>query len=81
MIPTTLTGLQPILQTSVDYFQEMLQNEIALPLGVGLITVFLTIMLFYNISESMKRSGGQKGESDAVRRSTRCVSVKISLLR
>lgn len=62
-----------LVAASISSVEDMMQHPLALPVAVGAVTVFLTILLFYNISESLKKRTDAGGES-AVRRSTRYVN-------
>lgn len=72
MIPTMILHPMQLVAASISSVEELMQHPLALPVAVGAVTVFLTILLFYNISEAMKKRGdaGMGGES-AVRRSAR----------
>lgn len=62
-----------LVAASISSVEDMMQHPLALPVAVGAVTVFLTILLFYNISESLKKRTDAGGES-TVRRSTRYVN-------
>ena len=64
--------LGEIVAASVSSVEELMQHPLALPVAVGVVSVFLTILLFYNISESLKKRGAaEKGGESEVRRSAR----------
>ena len=74
MISPMILHPMQLVAASISSVEEMMQHPLALPVAVGAVTVFLTILLFYNISESLRKQNdaGMGGES-AVRRSSRYV--------
>lgn len=69
---------------SISSVEELMQHPMALPVAVGVVTVFLTILLFYNISESLKKKAAGKGDETGAevgeaRRSTRCEVVVTTI--
>ena len=54
MIPLTMhPAVGQFVAASISSVEELMQHPMALPVAVGVVTVFLTILLFYNISESL----------------------------
>lgn len=80
MIPPTILHPMHYVAASISSVEELMQHPLALPVAVGAVTVFLTILLFYNISESMRKQNDTDiGGKKAVRRSSRYV-VCLDLL-
>jgi len=77
--------MSDILEQMMGLAQEALQHPLALPIGVGIVTVLLTVLIFFSVSSSAGKKAKKRKTTKAdapsggttvvggVRRSTRHV--------